>query len=115
MSVLTGTGLDGVDLEKEDEDGHEVRHVPGEPEDVHLAGRYGLVGFGHKHGAFGAVGSNLWPLAAIWPRQTNYTRFVLYICLGSCLAHMWLYRLLPNPFEKNTHKKLPNHLFQINA
>jgi hypothetical protein len=27
-----------VDLEQEDEDAHEVRHVPGEPEGVHLAG-----------------------------------------------------------------------------
>jgi hypothetical protein len=38
LSVLTGAGLDGVDLEQEDEDAHEVRHVPGEPEGVHLAG-----------------------------------------------------------------------------
>lgn len=38
---LTGAGLDGVDLEQEDEDAHEVRHVAGEPEGVHLAGRSG--------------------------------------------------------------------------
>jgi hypothetical protein len=36
--VLTSAGLDGVDLEQEDEDAHEVRHVSGEPEGVHLAG-----------------------------------------------------------------------------
>lgn len=36
--ALTGAGLDGVDLEQEDEDAHEVRHVAGEPEGVHLAG-----------------------------------------------------------------------------
>lgn len=40
--ALTGAGLDGVDLEQEDEDAHEVRHVPGEPEGVHLAGFPGI-------------------------------------------------------------------------
>ena len=40
--TLTGAGLDGVDLEQEDEDADEVRHVAGEPEGVHLAGLPGM-------------------------------------------------------------------------
>ena len=35
---LSGVGLDGVDLEQEDEDADEVCHVASEPEGVHLAG-----------------------------------------------------------------------------